>query len=129
MVRQDASGSPAPAPPEGFMEYLQTLSQNGLLLPLLQPQPPPTPDTSTTTSVSLPSTSAQGRSFSRPNHGTGGVLLEKQKISKEITAPATKRKSLVDLHVEAEGSLMPVVPGTVNPRQTKRQKVTKVKVL
>ena len=110
------------------MEYLQVLSQNGLLPPMLQPPPSSTPDTSTTQIAPLPPTPTQSRSFSRPNRGTGGVLVEKQKVSKEITAPATKRKSLVDPHIEVEGSSTSAVPGTNNPRQAKRQKVTKVLV-
>ena len=122
------------------MEMVMLLAQNPALLSALQPllsahqlllsahqpslsahQPLPFPIESTPTLSSVPPPASQGRSFSRPNRGTGGVLTEKQKISKEITASATKRKSLLDPDVEAT---LEIAEG--NPRQTKRSKATKV---
>ena len=122
MVRPNPSGSATPAPPEGFMEYLTLLSQNSTLLsslqppslPALQPSPLPTPS-------SVPPPPSQARSFSRPNRGTGGALVEKQRISKEITASATKRKSLLDPDIEPISDIV-----DNNTRQTKRPRATKV---
>ena len=106
------------------MEYLTLLSQNSTFLSSLQPaslstlQPPPLP----TPSI-VPPPPSQGRSFSRPNRGTGGALVEKQKISKEITASATKRKSPLDPEVE----LIPELTES-HTRQTKRPRPTKVRL-
>ena len=123
MVRPNPSGSATPAPPEGFMEYLTLLSQNSTLLsslqppslPVLQPSPLPTPS-------SVPPPPSQARSFSRPNRGTGGALVEKQKISKEITASATKHKSLLDPDIEPISDIV-----DNNTRQTKHPRATKVR--
>ena len=122
MVRLNPSGSAAPAPPEGFMEYLTLLSQNPTLFSSLQPpslsalQPPSLP----TPSI-VPPPPPQGRSFSRPNRGTGGALVEKQKISKEITASATKRKSPLDPDIELISEVT-----ESSTRQAKRPRPTKV---
>ena len=118
---------PAPPLPEGLLEYLALLSQNGSLVPtfqpplILTPQPPlvSTPQPPLSPAIPAPT---QGRLFSRANRGIGGVLADKEKVSKQITAPATKRKSLVDPQVEAVSE----VSETPNPRQKKRQRVTKV---
>ena len=122
MVQPNPSSSAAPALPEGFMEYLTLLSQNSTLLSSLQPaslpvlQSPPLP-----TPPIIPPPPSQGRSFSRPNCGTGGALVEKQKISKEITASATKRKSPLDPDIELTAEVT-----DSNTRQTKRPRPTKV---
>lgn len=115
------SGSPLPTMPEGFMEYFALLSQNSTLLSTLQTPPPSTTSPPT---VPLTHAPAQGHLFSRPNRGTGGVLIEKQKVSKEITAPATKHKSLVNPQ-EIQVSPVSEVTEDLNPRQAKRPKVTK----
>ena len=115
------------------MEMVMLLTQNPALLSalqlslsVLQPllsahQPLPFPIESMPTLSSVPPPASQGRSFSHPNCGMGGVLTKKQKISKEITASATKRKSLLDPDVEATPEI-----AEGNPRQTKRSKATKV---
>lgn len=102
------------------MEYLAFISQNNPLFSSFQ-----LPSTPTTSTPTLP-TPSQGRSFSRPNRGTGGALAEKQKVSKEITASATKRKSLIE--VPADGQALPVseITEALPTRQAKRPKVTKV---
>lgn len=107
------------------MEYLALLAQNGSLPPIPAP-PTSTPATSTSTPQSVPPPT-QGRSFSRPNRGTGGVLSEKQKVSKDITASATKRKSFVDPDAEVQAPSSSEVVATTS-RQTKRPKVVKVRV-
>ena len=122
MVQLNPSGSATPAPPEGFMEYLMLLFQNSMLLlslqllslPALQPSPLPTPS-------SVPPPPSQARSFSCPNHGTGAALVEKQKISKEITASAIKCKSLLDPDIEPISNIV-----DNNTRQTKHPRATKV---
>jgi hypothetical protein len=55
------------------------------------------------------------------------VLVEKEKVSKEIKASATKRKSLVDPQIELQVLPTPEVTEGSNTRQTKRAKVTKVR--
>jgi hypothetical protein len=121
MVRPSATGEPPPAPPEGFLEYLAILSQNNpsllstLQAPSVSSAPTPTPP--------APS---QARSFSRPNRGTGGALVEKQKVSKEIKAAATKRKTLVDAPAEDQTLAAPEHPEGPTLRQAKRPKVNKV---
>ena len=125
MVRRNPSGNTAPTQPEGFMEYLAHLAQNDALLSVLQSASPPT--TSTPTLQDVPPPPTQPRSFSRANRGTGGVLAEKQKVSKEITASATKRKSLVEPDVEIQVLPKPVGAVNTNARQAKRQKVAKVR--
>ena len=117
--------TPQPAlPNEEIAGLITSLVQNGsipiaLLQSLTTAGTPPTP----TPTKTPPSTNA--RNFNRPGRGTGGVLDEKKKTSKDITAPASKRKTLVNSDVEpqspsASGS------GTSNGRATKRQKATKV---
>ena len=100
------------------MEYLALLSQNSSLLSALQ--------TSSLSTLPMPLPPTQGRSFSRPNRGTGGALAEKQKASKDITASATKRKALVDPDVETLPS-SEATTGT-NGRQAKRPKPTRVRI-
>ena len=133
MAQLNPSGNAVLAQPEGFMEMVTLLAQNPTFLSALQPslsalqpslsahQPLPFPIESMPTLSSVPPPASQGRSFSCPNRGTGGVLTEKQKISKEITASATKRKSLLDPDVEATPEI-----AEGNPRQTKHSKATKV---
>ena len=126
MVQPNPSGNAVLAQPEGFMEMVALLAQNPSLLSVLQPslsalQPPSLPIQSTPIQSSTAPLPPQGRSFSRPNRGMGGVLTEKQKVSKEITASATKRKSPLDPDVEAMSEI-----AESNPRQTKRAKATKV---
>ena len=117
----------APPPPEGFLEYLALLSQNGSLISTFQPllistpQPPLVPTTQPPLLPAIPAP-IQGCSFSRANRGVGGVLAEKERVSKQIMAPATKRKPLVDPQVEVVSG----VPETSNARQPKRPKVVKV---
>ena len=106
------------------MEYLTLLSQNSTFLLSLQPvslstlQPPPLP----TPSI-VPPPPSQGCSFSCPNRGMGGALVEKQKISKEITASATKHKSPLDPEVE----LIPELTES-HTRQMKHPRPTKVRL-
>ena len=105
------------------MEYLMLSSQNSTLLsslqpsslPALQPSPLPTPS-------SVPPPPSQTHSFSHPNCGTGGALVEKQKISKEITASATKCKSLLDPDIEPISDIL-----DNNTGQTKCPRATKVR--
>jgi hypothetical protein len=124
MVRPSPTGEPPPAPPAGLLEYLAFLSQNNPAL-LSTLQAPSVSSASTPT----PPAPSQPRSFSRPNRGTGGALVEKQKISKEIKAPATKRKTLVDVPVEDQ--VLPAPENAEGPtvRQVKRPKTNKVIIL
>ena len=110
-------------PPEGFTEYLALLLQNGSLPPLSAAQPASPSALSPTPRVPLPT---KGRTFSRAGRGTGGVLVEKQKVSRQITAPATKRKSLVDPELETELPLVSDVAESVSVRPAKRARSTKV---
>ena len=126
MIRPSTSGNPPPTPPEGLVEYLTLLSQHNSLLSTSQP--PSSSATLTPTPESVPPpvpTPTEGRSFSRANRGTGGALAQKQKVSKEITASATKRKSFVDPHVQAQVPPMPEAADDLNARQAKRRKVNK----
>lgn len=107
------------------MEYLKILSQNGAILPALQSS-----SSSTTPALapqSVPPPPTQGRSFSRPNRGKGGVLAEKERVSKEITASATKRKSLVDPDAQTLATLAAAEP--TSARQVKRLKVVEARTL
>ena len=116
MVQPDAAGHPVPAnfiPPEGLMEYISLLVQNGTF-PVPPASPSPVPP-----SIPPP---AQGRAFTRAGCGTGGELVEKQKVSKQITAPANKRKTLVDPDIETQ----PAVAENTDIRQAKRPKTVKV---
>ena len=116
MVLPNAPGDVAPTPPAGFMEYLALLSQNGSLLSALQ--------TSSLLPTPMPPPSTQGHLFSHPNCGMGGALVEKQKALKDITASATKRKTLVD--PDAETPPPSEAAAGINGRQTKHLKSTKV---
>lgn len=101
MVPPNTAGPPVPfSPPPGFLEYLSILVQNGSLPPLTDQTPvPPTPP------VPGVPPSSKGRSFTRPGRGQGGALVDKQKASREVTAAARKRKSLVESDVEIQPPL------------------------
>ena len=127
MVRPNATGHAVPVPvqpvpQEVLMEYLSTLFQNGSLPPLPTTQPPSLPVTSPTPAPPSIPPPAQGCSFTRAGRGTGGVLVEKQKVSKQITASTNKRKTLVDPDIETQ----PAVAESANARQAKRPKTAKV---
>ena len=107
------------------MELFTLLSQNSSLLSALQP--PSLPTTPAPALQSTPPPPTQGRDFSRTGRGTGGVLVEKQKVSKDITAPAIKRKSLVDPAIEGQGSSISEVTGGTDARPAKCTKATKVR--
>lgn len=136
MNQPTASGGPAPIPSEVFAEILTQLSQNSRLLSMIQSMPPPAMPTSMPTlaptlaptlqSIPPPPPPTQGCSFSRTNRGMGGVLTEKERVSKEITAPATKCKSLVDPHTEVQVTPTSEVAEGSKTRQTKHQKLGKV---
>ncbi|KAF9777993.1 hypothetical protein BJ322DRAFT_1214923 [Thelephora terrestris] len=118
MVQPNAPSEHVPPPPDGFLEYLALLSRNGSLpIPHSSPQTP---------IAATPPTPA--RSFNRPGRGTGGALTEKLKVSQQITAPASKRKSPVDPDIEAQLSLTPETAGGSNANQAKRQKTSASKV-
>ena len=126
MVQPNPSGNVVLTQPEVFMEMVALLAQNPALLSALQPslsalQPPSLPIESTLIPSSTPPLPSQGCSFSHPNCGMGGVLMEKQKVSKEITASATKCKSPLDPDVETMSEI-----AESNSRQTKRSKAIKV---
>ena len=93
---------------------------------MFQPPPLSVAPTPTMESVALPPTPTQGHSFSHANHGTEGVLAEKEKVLKQITASATKHKSLVDPHVEVNILLVSRVAKTLNLKQAKHPRVSKV---
>lgn len=122
MIQPNTAGHPVPAPaipPERLMEYFSQLVQNGSLpLPPVT-QPSSLPTVSVPPSIPLPT---QGRSFTRPNRGMGGELAEKQKVSKQITASANKRKTLVDSDIETQSA----GAESTNVRQAKRSKTAKV---
>lgn len=137
MVRQKASNNVIPALPPGVSDatpalapglsdaLVALLSQHGLVVqsPSLSP---PAASVPTPPSIPAPSPPPQVRNLSRANRGTGGVLAEKMRVSKEITASATKRKSLVEPDAEVQdSSTSEVVEGT-SGRPTKRAKGTKV---
>lgn len=113
-----------PAPPPGFMEYFALLVQNGTF-------PPPmaqTPALSAIPSTPIPDASplpTEGRLFTRSGRGQGGALTEKRRVSKQITASATKRKSLVDPDVETHPSTLDSTGKSIGAKSAKRAK-TKV---
>lgn len=111
MVQPNAAGHPPPphpVPPPGLAEYISMLFQNGSFPPLTaQTTVPPAPSGSTL-GVPLPT---EGRSFTQPGHGQGGALAEKKKVSRQIMATATKRKSLVEPDVETQSPSTPDPPG------------------
>lgn len=118
MVQPNSPGELIPPPPDGFMEYLALLSQNGSHpVPQLLSQMPITP---------TPTPPTQTRLFTRAGRGTGGALTEKLKVSQQITAPALKRKSPVDPDVEAQLLLTPETAEASNPKQAKRARTSKV---
>ena len=122
MVPSNATTPPAPP---GFMEYLAALVQNGSIpLPTSQS---PAPLITPTPAVRTPP-SAEGRSFTRPGRGQGGALTSKQKTSKDITAPATKRKALVDPELEPLSPSILSHPGkSADTKPRKRPKTTNVR--
>lgn len=128
MAQQNAPGNPIPpAPPEAVLEYLLLLSQSSALSSLPIPHHVSQPTTSipdTPTTPTPPPTKA--RKFDRVGRGTGGALSEKQKVSKQITAPATKRKSTVDPDNEIKLSPSLDAAESSNPKQPKRSRTGKV---
>ena len=122
MAPPKPAGHPVPAqaaPPDGFMEYLALLVQNGSFPPLPTDQSLPI-----ASPASTPTPPVQGRSFTRPGRGTGGELAEKQKVSMQITTPATKRKCLVDPDIETRET----VEGTRTGRAKRPKPTLKTKV-
>jgi hypothetical protein len=109
------------------------MAQEGLLpASASQPSPvppatSPIPDPEATTSDDPPPP-IQGRLFDRAGRGTGGELAEKQRISREITASATKRKALVDSDIEVQPSPKPADIGGKKVKQAKRLKSQAVSV-
>ena len=138
MVLLATSGDDLPPLPEGFAEYVALLSRAGSLFPSFLPTTPtpqsalqplhPTMPTPALQSAPQPSRTA-GHSFSCPNCGMGGILTEKEKVSKDIRAPATKRKSPVDLPPVVQVLPMSEVTEGPSGRQAKRLRVTKVCIL
>ena len=136
MSAQNATNQPVPP---GLVEYLAAMVQNGSLplsalipngsVPLPTSQSPAMPATPSTPAINaLPP--AEGRSFTRLGRGQGGALAEKQKASKDVTAPSTKRKSLVDPEVEPQSPLVPNHPSkSTEKRKVKRAKTTNVRFL
>lgn len=129
-ARRNTQGDPDPqpsaAPPQDIASLISSLVQNGSI-PLSALQSlitSGTPPAAPVPAKTPPST----RSFTRPGRGTGGVLEEKKKTSKDITASTVKRKTLVDLDVELQPPSEPAV-GTSTGRATKRQKSSKVNQL
>ena len=80
---------------------------NGSLPSIPTSQPPPQPSTSVDVAPDTPTPPVQSRSFTRLGRGTGGELSDKLKVSKQIMASATKRKSQLD--PEAEIQLLPTL--------------------
>ncbi|KAF9783130.1 hypothetical protein BJ322DRAFT_1110024 [Thelephora terrestris] len=132
MAPQNVAGHPShPTPPEGFMEFLTVMLQNGAFqngtfppFPTTQsPSPSPSAASPTPLSPSHPPPSTQPRVFDRAGRGTGGALANKQKVSKEITASASKRKAL-DSDAEAQLELTPEAGQSAGTKQAKRPKPT-----
>jgi hypothetical protein len=102
MVLQNTTGPPVPAnltPLTGFMEFFLILVQNRSLPPLTAQAPVP-PAASLTPFLDDPPLSTGGCSFTRVGCGKGGALVEKEKVSKQIMALATKCKTLVDSDIK-----------------------------
>ena len=102
------------------------LAQNGSLPPFVPaPQHLPPPAMPILVEPATPMPPTQGHTFNRLSRGTGGVLLEKQRVSKQITASTKKPKSQLD-----PGAKIPLSPRSeaaesTGSKQTKRPK-TKV---
>jgi hypothetical protein len=130
MVQPNMTAPPVPvnpAPPAGFLEYLSALVQSGAF-PALVAQAPVPPATSSPIPGDPPPPT-EGHSFTRVGRGRGGALAEKEKVSKQITASATKRKTLVDPDVEAQPSPTPdPVSKRATTKSTKRRKTAAVRV-
>ena len=125
MAPQNTTSNPNtafPTPPPEVAEWLAMYLQNGSLHLAAQTPPPPT---TAVPNVSPPP--MEGRSFTRPGRGQGGALTEKQRVSKQITASSTKRKSLVDpdLEIQSPSTLDPIGKG-LGKKPAKRVKMTTV---
>ena len=113
-----------------LLELLGLLSQNSTLLTALQSNSIPAPLPSIPAPlppISTPPAPAEveGRSFSHVGRGMGGALAQKQKVSKQITASAMKRKSVVDPDTGANVPSIPDVVEETDTRQAKRSKTAK----
>lgn len=120
MDQQNPPGNPPPPLPDRLLEIMQYLAQGGTLPPLPIPQPlpqvaAPIPDT--------PTPPTQARVFNRTGRGTGGALSDKQRVSKEITAPAMKCKSQLEPNVEIQLSPIPEAAESSNKNKAKRPKL------
>ena len=129
MAQPNTSGDTGTGPPEGFVEYLALLAQNPASFSqfsafLTQSSQSPSLPSTPTPSSSAPAPG--GRTFNRSNRGVGGELAEKQRASRDITAPATKRKTLVDCDTKVEFSPTPGTTEVSSGGQAKRLKVSKV---
>jgi len=121
-LAQMAPARPLPTPPPGVAEYLALLAQSGSLPGFMVQDPTPPVSTPVPSLSSLP---AESRAFTRVGRGQGGALTQKQAVSKQITAPATKRKSLVDSDLELH-SPDPTGKGPAR-KSVKRVKTAKVR--
>ena len=117
-----------PVPPAGFAEYLAFLVQNGSIPSFPASQPPQQRAAPLLTTPDTPAPPTQHRFFTWANHGTGGALSDKQKVSKEITASATKHKSQIDPDAETQLSPTSGAAKSSSQKQTKRAKTTAKKV-
>lgn len=118
---------PAGTPPPGFMEYLAAfLAQNGSLPSIPTSQPLPQPSTSVDVAPDTPTPPVQSCSFTRLGRGTEGELSDKLKVSKQITASATKRKSQLDPEAEIQLSPMSGAAKGSSEKKVKHARTTKV---
>ena len=132
VTRPNTTADAAPAPPiitEEFIRgYFTYLSQNGSL-PATPPAPPPAIPTPPAPSPAIPTPTpapaTEARNFNRAGRGTGGALKAKQLASKQVTAPAVKRKAPVDPGPETLPSTSESIE-KANPKPQKRRKIVKV---
>ena len=130
MLPQNATSLPvlthSTLPPE-VAEFLTSLFQNGAV-PLPPAGQTPAPPVSSAPPPDIPPP-AEGRSFTRPGRGEGGVLVQNRRVSKQITTSATKRRALVDSDVETPppSTSGPIVKSASTKPPTKRIKTTKVR--
>lgn len=116
------------------------LVQNGsIIIPASQPPASPVslaPEVELPLPVSLapevelsePSPPPKSRSFTRSGRGKGGELAGKLKASKDVTAPATKRKNLVEPEIESPPSMINPSSKSADPKPSrKRIKIANVK--